>query len=226
MSMKVNRKLLWLLLPIVLLIQSTSISTRALRVGVYENAPKIYTNEAGEVVGFWAEIIEYIAAEEGWQIEWVHGTWEQSLERLENGEIDIMPDVAFSEARNQKYAFSNEVVLVNWARVYQAKDVDIQSVLDLEGKRIAVLEGSYNYEGPEGIKKILRDFDVDVTFFEMESYIDVFVSVASGDADAGITNNDFGNKNEALYDIARTSIILAPAHLLFAFPKKLPKLLL
>ena len=65
-------------------------------VGVYENHPKIYTTSDGQARGFFPEIIDCIAQEEGWQIEYRKGTWQECLDRLERGEIDMMPDVAWS----------------------------------------------------------------------------------------------------------------------------------
>ncbi|HAS28130.1 MAG TPA: hypothetical protein DCR59_02950, partial [Dehalococcoidia bacterium] len=112
------------------------------RVGIYENAPKIFTDQDGNASGFWAEITEYIAKEEGWKIEWVHGSWEECLNMLESGEIDIMPDVAYSDERALLYDFANEVLVVSWSRIYTAKGVPVQSILDLDGKTIAVLKGS------------------------------------------------------------------------------------
>lgn len=52
------------------------------RVGMYENNPKIFTYDEGKVSGLWPDIIEYIAFEEGWEIEYVHGTWAECLGRL------------------------------------------------------------------------------------------------------------------------------------------------
>ena len=34
-----------------------------IRIGIYENAPKIFTDKDGNATGFWAEITEYIARE-------------------------------------------------------------------------------------------------------------------------------------------------------------------
>ena len=94
---------------------------RTIRVGVYENAPKIFTVEDGTVSGFWADLISTIAREENWGIVWIHGTWEECLQRLANNEIDIMPDAGWSEPRSEIYTFSKETVLVSWARVYVPK---------------------------------------------------------------------------------------------------------
>ena len=78
-----------------------------IRVGAYENQPKIYTDESGKIVGLFPDVLTYIAQKEGWVLKYVHGTWSQCLERLEKNEIDLMSDVAFSEKRAQKYNFSN-----------------------------------------------------------------------------------------------------------------------
>jgi PAS domain S-box-containing protein len=193
--------------------------SQTVRVGIYENSPKIFTDENGNAAGFWPDIIAYIASEEGWEIEYVHGTWAESLDRLENNEIDIMPDVAYTEERAELYAFSNEIVYESWSTVYTREGVDIESILDLEGKTIAVLQGSVNVEGPEGIKTLVSAFDIDCTFIEVDSYTRVFELVASGEADAGVTSKDFGHLYEAEFNLAKTAIIFQPSSLYFAFPK-------
>lgn len=189
------------------------------RVGVYENAPKIYTDQDGNVTGFWPELVNTIAEEENWKIVWVPGSWEECLTRLENHEIDIMPDVGLTVERSQKYVFSNETVIMSWARVYVPKGSTIESIIDLEGKRIAGLSGSLNFDGPEGIKELLTQFGIESTFIEKESYTEVFEALDAGEADAGVTNKDFGNLNEQSYNVVRTSIVIQPTQIKFAFSK-------
>jgi PAS domain S-box-containing protein len=192
---------------------------RVVRVGVYENPPKIYTDEDGLVSGFWPELIDSIAQKEGWEIVWVHGTWEENLERLETNEIDIMPDVAWSDARSQVYTFNSEIVLVSWTRLYVPEGSKIETILDLEGKTIAALADSVNLNGPEGIKELTAKFGVHSTFVEKNSYLEVFEALQNKEVDAGITNNFFGDLNENDYDVTRTSIIFQPTHIQFAFTK-------
>ena len=78
------------------------------RVGVYENPPKVFTDDNGDVQGLFPDVIEYVATEEGWELEYVAGNWTQCLERLSSNEIDVMVDVAISEERAEEYSFSNE----------------------------------------------------------------------------------------------------------------------
>jgi signal transduction histidine kinase len=103
--------------------------------------------------------------------------------------------------------------------VYARRGVDIQSILDLEGKNVSVLRGSVNVEGPEGIKKLVSAFHVSCTFIELDSYIKVFELIDSGEADAAVVSKDFGNLHEADFDVVRTAILFQPASLYFAFSK-------
>ncbi|MBN1690684.1 MAG: transporter substrate-binding domain-containing protein [Dehalococcoidia bacterium] len=192
---------------------------KTVRVGIYENQPKIFTDAEGKPAGFWPDIINDIASQEGWTLEYRHGTWTECLEMLENNEIDIMPDVAYTEERNDIYAFSHETVYISWSRVYTRKGVDINSVLDLEGKTIAVLKGSVNVEGSDGIKEIINSYKINCTYTEADSYTRVFELVERGEADAGVTSKDFGYQHETDYDLVKTPIIFQPALLYFAFTK-------
>lgn len=108
--------------------------SKTVKVGVYDNSPKIYKDANGTIKGFWADITNYIAQKEGWNLIYVFGTWDEGLARLEKGEIDLMVDVAVSDARKEKYDFNNETALLSWSIIYTRKDFDIKSFKDLEGK--------------------------------------------------------------------------------------------
>ena len=82
---------------------------QVVRVGAYENAPKIYADGNGEMAGFWPDLINAIAAKEGWQIVWIHGTWDELLTKLTNNEIDILPDTAWTQVRSQMFTFNNRI---------------------------------------------------------------------------------------------------------------------
>ena len=217
------KKLLLLLLALTLLYTAvicaaaSANGTVVIKVGIYENKPKIFTDDDGNPAGLWLDIISYIANKEDWQIEYVHGTWTQCLERLKNNEIDMMPDVAYTEERDKIFDFSQEPVYASWSRVYRREEVNIQSILDLEGKTIAVMAGSINVEGPDGIKTLTEAFNINCTFIEVDSYVKVFELVDKNEADAGVVSKDFAYNNRIAYNIFDTSIIFQPAHLYFAF---------
>jgi len=214
------KKIIVIFILLSLMISILSANDRLkLKIGIMENPPKTFTAENGEICGFWADIMNYISDEEEWEIEWVHGYWDECLQRLEKNEIDILVDTGFTEPRSKKFAFSNETVLLSWTRLYTSKDSNINSILDLEGKKIAGLKGSFNLNGPGGLRDIIQRFEINCTIIEMDDYIKVFEALENKEIDAGITNKDFGHLHENNYDVERTPIIFQPARMLFAFSK-------
>ncbi|MFA5099349.1 MAG: transporter substrate-binding domain-containing protein, partial [Candidatus Omnitrophota bacterium] len=193
--------------------------TGVIRVGVYENQPKIYTAADGKVTGFFPVIFEHIARQEQWRFEYRPGTWQECLDRLVAGEIDMLMDVAFSEERRQKLDFNNETALMSWAAIYTRPDVKVQSFFDLSGRRIAVMKGSIYAAGKAGIRELLSQFNITTDYVDYASYRDVLKAVAAGEADAGVVNNVFGAYFENEYNVVRSPVLFSPSQLRFAFTK-------
>ena len=193
-----------------------------LRVGAYENHPKIFTDSDGNVAGLFPEILGYIAEKEGWRLEYVHGTWDQCLERLRNKEIDIMVDVALSEERRKLYDFTKETVLANWGVIYTTRDFALSSLLDLQDKNVAVMKESIHTTGESGIKSLAYKFDIRCNFIEVNDYTQVFELLQNKEADAGIVNSIFGSLYEDDYDVVRSPVVFNPMQLQFAFSKNSP----
>lgn len=192
----------------------------AIRVGVYDNAPKIWMDQAsGRPQGFWPEVTRAIAEEAGWEVEWVYGEWEDLLVQLEEGGIDLLPDVAVLPSRMDRFEFIDGTYLTSWSGVYIPRDDAFSGVLDLAGSRIAVLRESSNYLGEEGIKSVLDKFGVASEFVEFTSYDDAFSAVATGKADVAITNVQFGRENAMKYGLRATSFVFNPTTLTYAMPR-------
>lgn len=105
------------------------------KVGIYNNEPLIFVGADGQGKGVFADVIEYIASREDWQIEYVPGNWQQCLSRLSNNQIDILCTIAFSDARDKLYDFSKENVLTNWGQLYTPLGSDIKAITDIAGKK-------------------------------------------------------------------------------------------
>ena len=196
---------------------------KTVRVGIYDNNPKIYKDADGNIKGFWADITNYIAKQENWNLIYVYGTWDEGLARLEKGEIDLMVDVAVSDARKEKYDFNKETALLSWSIIYTRKDFDIKSFKDLEGKNIAIMKSSVHYTAPLGLKNVLTSFMVNANIIDAKSMDDVFKLLDNNEADAGVVNWNFGVTNENKYKITRTGIIFNPSELNYALTKNSSK---
>jgi len=104
-------------------------------------------------------------------------------------------------------------VLVNWAVVYTGNKLTIESFIDLNSKNVAVMKGSINTDGIEGIKSLAKKFDIKCRFTEVESYQEVFKLLSNGKVDAGVVNRIFGSLFSEEYNVRKSPIIFNPRHL-------------
>ncbi|MBN1129753.1 MAG: transporter substrate-binding domain-containing protein [Chitinispirillaceae bacterium] len=206
----------FMVLAATLFLGAGEVSARMVRVGVYNNPPKVEMGESGAPCGIFIDVIEHIAQREGWEITYVQGTWNEGLARLEKDSIDIMPDVAFSENRNRRFDFTQLAVLSSWLQVFTRKDVFIASVSELEGKTIAVLKGSIQQQVSEEIRE---RFGLSFNLIELRDYDATISAVESGKADAMIVSRFYGYRREKEGALAPTPIIFHPTALHIAAPK-------
>ncbi len=186
-----------------------------LRVGIYNNAPKIFMD--GETPsGIWVDLLREIAQQENWQISYVPCEWQACLDALRAGQIDLMPDVAYSAERATLFSFHEKPALQSWSQVYARSDAPIESILDLANKRVAVLDGAVQINA---FKAMVAGFDVPVTVVPLPTFEAVFDAVASRSVDAGIVNNRYGEYNAVRKGLIATPIVFQPAKLFFAAPR-------
>jgi signal transduction histidine kinase len=190
---------------------------RDVTVGVYENAPKVFTSESGKPSGIFIDILEHIARMEGWRLSYVRGSWAEGLDRLADGEIDLMPDVAYTADRERKYLFSKVPVLSVWSQVYARRGSGIQSILDLNGKRIAALENTIQLET---FTRLIKNFGLKIILVPVPDYKTEFEMIAAGKADAGLTNRLYGLMYARKSGLEDTPVMFDPAPFFFAAPRR------
>jgi diguanylate cyclase (GGDEF)-like protein len=198
-------------------LQQTSLAAKAIQVGIYQNEPKIFIDEQGAPAGFFVEVLEAIAVREGWHMEYVPCVWQQCLQMLERGDIDIMPDVADTPRREARFAFGREAVLSSWSVVYKRPGSTIHSILDLDGRKVAVLANSIQ---ARVLRERSREFDISPQFLEADSFAAAFGLLQRGQADFVLANRFYGAAHMARYGAEESNILLHPSALKFAFPKQ------
>ena len=194
-------------------------SIKTIKVGFYENAPKLYKDKNGKISGFHIDIIEAIAKNENWHLEYVEGSWDSGLDNLKNGKIDLFLDVAYSTERAKEYLFNNETVLLNWAVIYIKNGSTANSLLDLANKKIATMKGSIHTTGEFGIVKLLESFNIKSQLVLADDYTECLKLLDTNKVDAAVVNRLFGLQNRGSYDVRATSIMFNPSHIRYAFPK-------
>lgn len=193
-----------------------SATARDVRVGFYENEPKVYTSAQGRPAGLFIELLDQMARTEKWRLRYVPCDWSQCLAQLQAGEIDLMPDVAYSAERAQQYDFHTASVASSWSQVYVQPGLKVYSLADLADKRIALLQGGIQQNF---FDQLMAGAEYRYRPVAVSSLEQGYAAVLTGRADAVVTNSFFAARNGARYDLQETPIVFLPSNLYFATAK-------
>ena len=117
---------------------------RTIRVGSFEDTFN-YVDKNGVRRGFGYELMQALAGYAGWKFEYVKCDWSNCFDKLENGEIDVMGDISYTDERAQKMLFSEEPMSEeNYVLYADLSHTDIVTTdfKSLDGKRVGVLMGT------------------------------------------------------------------------------------
>lgn len=164
---------------------------KVVRVGSFEDTFN-YCNEKGARKGYGYELLETLSGYTGWQFEYVTCDWSDCFEKLENGEIDIMGGISYTEDRAEEMLFSDEPMGEEKYYLYadlSRTDLSTSDYKTLNGKKIGVLMGAesevmlteweekyglktqhVNISNNEDVKQKLANHEIDCFVSLEESY--------------------------------------------------------
>lgn len=184
---------LLLLLSVVLPVKAAAETApvKVVRVGSFEDTFN-YCNEKGARKGYGYELLETLSGYTGWQFEYVTCDWSDCFEKLENGEIDIMGGISYTEDRAEEMLFSDEPMGEEKYYLYadlSRTDLSTSDYKTLNGKKIGVLMGAesevmlteweekyglktqhVNISNNEDVKQKLANHEIDCFVSLEESY--------------------------------------------------------
>ena len=182
-------------------------SQKVVRIGAFNFYPAIFQDKDGEIKGFYVDAFHEIEVKENIQIQYIFGTWDEGLQRIKNDEIDMMVSVAYTADRATYMDYSSTPLITVWGEVYVNKSSEIDGILSLEGKKIAVMRSDAN---GEQLKILTNKMSINCIFIEKPDFQKVFESIVSNEVDAGVVNNTFGASKSEEYDIRSSGIVFNP----------------
>ena len=160
---------------------------QTIRIGSFEDTFD-YVDQNGVRRGYGYELLQALAGYTGWKFEYVKCDWSNCFDKLENGEIDIMGDVSYTDEHAEKMLFSEEPMGEEKYILYadlSNMDIEISDFEFLDGKRVGVLLGTEpeimltEWENRNGIQtehvNVYHNDDVEKKLANHE--IDAFVSL-------------------------------------------------
>ena len=160
---------------------------QTIRVGSFEDTFN-YVDKNGVRRGYGYELMQALAGYTGWKFEYVKCDWSNCFDKLENGEIDIMGDISYTDERAQKMLFPEEPMGEEKYILYadlSNLDIGTYDFKFMDGKRVGVLMDTEpeimltEWENKNGIHtehvNVNNDDDVEKKLANHE--IDCFVSL-------------------------------------------------
>ena len=172
--------------------------SKTVRVGWYEST-FCYVDQFGRRCGIDFEYQQKISEYNGWEYEYVEGSWSNLLQMLTDGKIDLLSDVSYTEERKDVMLFPDLPMGEESYYIYIDADnryITSDDLKTFNGKKLGVNKGSVQ-------EAFLRDWAqrnglapeiVPLTCEESES-MDM---IARGDIDGYVTTNTFGAKEKLI----------------------------
>ncbi|RHU90731.1 response regulator [Ruminococcus sp. OM08-7] len=126
----------------------------------YEDSYHI-TDKNGNRSGYGYEYEQAVSAYTGWDYDYVTGNWEELLKKLQNGEIDLMSSLSYTDERAKTMLFSDLPMGEEKYYLYADlanSDISASDISSLNGQSIAMMEKSvqttqfYDWEKKYNVK--------------------------------------------------------------------------
>ena len=208
-------------MPVPAFAADTDQQVKTVRVGWLINNEGFQDGNPGEYLSGWGyeylQTLSYYTP--GWQYEYVSGTFTELMNMLEAGEIDLMPNISYSEERAQKLLYSSNPEGTERYYIYAKPDRDDLSKGDpqaLQGLTIGCNPGvMQTFVGQQW----LADEGITCTYKEMPGSGDLFAALANDEVDAIIMNDTISSPD------ASPMFYVGSSDYYFAVPKSRPDLM-
>lgn len=170
---------------------------KTVRVGWLVNNEGFQDGTPGERLSGWGyeylQTLSYYTP--GWQYEYVSGTFTELMDMLEAGEIDLMPNISYSEERAQKLLFSSNPEGTERYYIYAKPDRD-----DLAKGDPQALQGLTIGYNPDVMQTFvgqqwLANEGITCTYREYDGGSVLFDALANDEVDAVIMNDTTSSPN-------------------------------
>ena len=194
---------------------------KTVRVGWLVNNEGFQDGTPGERLSGWGyeylQTLSYYTP--GWQYEYVSGTFTELMDKLDAGEIDLMPNISYSEERAQKLLYSSNPEGTERYYIYAKPDRDDLSTGDPEALQGLTIGCNTGVMQTTVGQQWLANEGIACTYKEIPSGGDLFAALANDEVDAIIMNDTISSPN------ASPMFYVGSSDYYFAVPKSRPDLM-
>ena len=173
--------------------------------GLVPNAPPTtYVDAAGKPTGFFIELYSRIMDELGIGYEFRIASFSELYPRLVSGEIDFFTTLLKNPEREALFVFPDQGVSAGWSQLFVAHGTVLQSVLDLQHKRIGVVTDDRN---GAAFRTYVDSLAIPCEIAEYPDFDQLVRAVSGGEAFAGVQSNWFVSAERR---VQPTTVVFSP----------------
>ncbi|MCP3867384.1 MAG: PAS domain S-box protein [Gammaproteobacteria bacterium] len=202
-----------LIFTVLFAISTEMFAEEHIRVGIYPNPPLSMPGKKGVPTGFIVDVLNRIAEQERWTLEYQTCTWDSCNELLTLGQIDMLAPIAKNDAEDRRFDYNRESLYVNWGQIVTKAGDELDSPLDLEGKNVVAISSDVHFAD---LKALAERYDIPVRFLEVDDPESVLAWVAEGPADAGLVSRSFDISHFEHFPLVKSPVIFNPAEIRIA----------
>lgn len=185
-----------------------TIPNNKIKVGFYNYYPYFYLNSEGEPSGYYNDLLELITKELDIEFEYVDSNFDEVVNALGNGDIDLLFGINRTTDRLNNLIFTDFHVAIENFSIYTSKDISYGKLEDLNGLKFAYIENEAN---SEWILDFFNSRGINVVLVPGSSYEHVNKLLIDGKVDATLSasNNNELNKFKAIFDFSAGPVYIA-----------------
>lgn len=147
-------------------------------------APFESMDDKGNIVGIDVDVLQAIADEMDFEVEWQNIGWEPVFQSIKNSETDIgASGITITDERKKTYDFT-EPYYESQLLIVVKEDSNVKSLAELKDKKVSV---QINATGHEAAKKLQGDASTKIMAFETQPM--AIQEMINGNVDATIGDN-------------------------------------
>ncbi|MGM0759743.1 MAG: diguanylate cyclase [Thermodesulfobacteriota bacterium] len=154
-------------------------------IAILNNFPPFSFEVKGRVMGFTVDYIQLLEKKTGIRFQIEDGTWKENLRRFQNGHVDMITAMSYTEDRTAFTRFTDPYYIIPTVVYTREGSFAYSGVQDLFGRKVGIESGVF-------YKQYLQKYP-QVKIKEIEDTNDLMRQLSFGQIDAVITNINIGN---------------------------------
>ena len=153
-------------------------------VGFYEYSPYYFLDKDSQPGGYYNDLLELISKELGFDYEYVFLDVEDAINKLEDGEIDLLFGINDTPERAEHFIYTNHYVDIETYILYSNKNIEYGRLDELNGVKFGYIPNEANHKW---ILSFLKARDIEVEPVYAKTYSEINKLLIDGQVDAIIS---------------------------------------